>query len=306
VELAVVIATIVGATTLGAALERRLGHRAERLSDGLLNGVLYAVLPIVVFFNVVGLELTADVAGGLALAWVAVLSSGFLAYLVGRRRWSRPVTGAVIVGTLAANTGYLGYPLTAIFLGGDRISQAVAYDVLVAIPILVLVCFSVGAAFGDEAGVGARQRARSLAIRNPLLPAFALALIAPDALAPDALVTLSQALVFAALPVGFLTVGIYLAATSPGRFSIPRPGPEIALAVAARLVVAPLLLFLLALPLIDLPAPYLLLAAMPAGLNTLVVANAFGLDRRLAAGVIAWSTAVVVVAAVAAALAGVS
>lgn len=300
------IATIVGATTLGAALERRLGHRAERLSDGLLNGVLYAVLPIVVFFNVVGLELTADVAGGLALAWVAVLSSGFLAYLVGRRRWSRPVTGAVIVGTLAANTGYLGYPLTAIFLGGDRISQAVAYDVLVAVPILVLVCFSVGAAFGDEAGVGARQRARSLAIRNPLLPAFALALIAPDKLAPDALVTLSQALVFAMLPVGFLTVGIYLAATSPGRFSVPRPGPEIAVAVAARLVVAPLLLFLLALPLIDLPAPYLLLAAMPAGLNTLVVANAFGLDRRLAAGVIAWSTAVVLVAAVAAAVAGIA
>ncbi|MBA3300512.1 MAG: transporter, partial [Thermoleophilaceae bacterium] len=175
-------------------------------------------------------------------------------------------------------------------------------DVLVAIPILVLVCFSVGAAFGDEAGVGARQRARSLAIRNPLLPAFALALIAPDKLAPDALVTLSQALVFAALPVGFVAVGINLAAASPGAFSVPRPGEEIALAVLARLVLAPLLLFLLALPVIDLPAPYLLLAAMPAGLNTLVVANAFGLDRRVAAGAIAWSTALVVSAGLVAAL----
>ena len=42
---------------------------------------------------------------------------------------------------------------------------------------------------------------------------------------------------------------------------------------ALRLVVAPLLLWLLALPLIDLPDPYLLLAAMPCGINTLLVAN---------------------------------
>jgi hypothetical protein len=33
---------------------------------------------------------------------------------------------------------------------------------------------------------------------------------------------------------------------------------------------------------------------MPAGLNGLVVAHAFGLDMRFAAGAIAWGTAVVV------------
>jgi predicted permease len=68
-------------------------------------------------------------------------------------------------------------------------------------------------------------------------------------------------------------------------------------AVVLRLAVAPALLYLLSLPLIDLPSSYLLLAAMPCGINTLVVAHAYGLDMRIAAGAVAWSTAIVVVVA---------
>lgn len=304
VGLLLVIAAILGAIALGAALERRMGERAELLANRLLKWVLFVVLPAVVFFNVVGIEVTVDLLGGVALAWVALLTAGLLVYLVGRARWTRPATGTVIVCALAANTGYLGYPMTAVFLGTDRISEAVTYDILVAVPILIVVCFAVGAAFGTEAGEGAGARARSFALRNPLLPAFALALLAPESLAPDALVSLSQALVFAALPVGFVAVGVNLAATSRGAFGIPRLGEEIAVGVAARLVIAPVLLLALSAPLIDLPMTYLLLAAMPAGLNSLVVTNAFGLDRRLAAGMIAWSTSAVLVAALVVSLAG--
>jgi predicted permease len=57
---------------------------------------------------------------------------------------------------------------------------------------------------------------------------------------------------------------------------------------------APLLLLGLAAPLIDLPDPYLILAAMPAGLNSLIVAHEYGLDLAFAAGAIAWGTAIVV------------
>ena len=42
------------------------------------------------------------------------------------------------------------------------------------------------------------------------------------------------------------------------------------------------------------------MAAMPTGINTLVVAHVYGLDLRIAAGAIAWSTAIVVAAGVAA------
>ena len=72
-----------------------------------------------------------------------------------------------------------------------------------------------------------------------------------------------------------------------------------ALAVGARLAVGPALLMLLAAPLIDLPAAYRLLSAMPSGINSMVVAHAYGLDLEITAEAVTWSTAIVVVAALA-------
>jgi predicted permease len=68
-------------------------------------------------------------------------------------------------------------------------------------------------------------------------------------------------------------------------------------AIVLRLLVAPGLLLVLSLPFIDLPGPYLLLAAMPCGINTLLVAHVYGLDSKLAAQAVAWTTAIAVVAA---------
>ena len=65
-------------------------------------------------------------------------------------------------------------------------------------------------------------------------------------------------------------------------------------------MIAPGLLLLLSLPFIDLPGPYLLLAAMPCGVNTLLVSHVYGLDAKLAAQAVAWTTAIAVVAAIAA------
>jgi predicted permease len=73
----------------------------------------------------------------------------------------------------------------------------------------------------------------------------------------------------------------------------------VASALVLRLLVAPAVLVALAAPLVSLPDAYLLLAAMPTGINTLVVAHVYGLDLRIAAGAIAWSTAIVVIAGVA-------
>ena len=64
-------------------------------------------------------------------------------------------------------------------------------------------------------------------------------------------------------------------------------------------MLAPGLLFAFAAPLIDLPGPYLLIAAMPCGINTLLVSHVYGLDDRLTAQAVAWSTAIAVVCALA-------
>ena len=50
-----------------------------------------------------------------------------------------------------------------------------------------------------------------------------------------------------------------------------------------------------------MPDAYLLQAAMPVGVNTLVVAHAYDLDETLAAAALAWSTALALAAALVAA-----
>ena len=70
----------------------------------------------------------------------------------------------MIACTIVANTGYLGYPLTAALLGLDEVGEAVAYDIGVSAPALLIGAFAVGAAFGTRAG-SRRPRADRLVLR---------------------------------------------------------------------------------------------------------------------------------------------
>ena len=298
------VAAIAVSAAAGIGAERRWPNRAGAWAREALVVSLYTLVPFVTFFNLARVEIDADLGGGLVLGWVAILLAGAAAWLVGQRLLGlrRAATGTLICCTLVPNSGYLGYPLTGALLGFDSLGEAVVYDIVVVAPSLLLLAFAVGAAFGDRAGEGPGDRVVAFFTRNPPLYAAIAAVLAPDSLAPDLLVDISRAAVIALLPIGFFAVGAVLAEerTEEGvRLGSPLR-PPVAAAILLRLALAPALLYLLALPLIDLPGPYLLLAAMPCGINTLLVSHVYGLDVRLAAQAVAWSTAIAVVVALAA------
>jgi malate permease and related proteins len=292
------IAAIAVSGSAGVLAERRWPASAVSWARSALVVSLYTLIPFVVFFNLSRVHLNADLGGGLAIGWVAILAAAGLAWITGARllQLERPATGALITGTLVPNSGYLGYPLCASLLGFHALGEAVVYDVVIAAPSLLLLGFGTGAAFGTKAGEGFRQRAVAFFTRNPPLYAAIAALLAPDSLAPDALVDASRVAVIALLPIGFFAVGAVLAEeATEGTLHLGSPlHPPVAAVIALRLLIAPGLLLLLSLPLIDLPGPYLLLAAMPCGINTLLVAHVYGLDARLAAQAVAWTTAIAV------------
>jgi malate permease and related proteins len=300
--MAAIVATILVATVVGVWAEERYGGRAGIAARRGLIFVLYFVLPPVTFFNLARADIDVNAGAGVALAYVALGAVTLTAWFVAARvlRLKRPAIGSVLCCALIANTGYLGYPLVAALLGFDALSEAVVYDVLVSAPAVLLGAFSVGAAFGEAAGEGVRERTAAFFTRNPPLYAAILAVIAPDSLAPDVLVDASRIAIVAVLPLGFFAVGAALAEQAEeGAIAVPPPlDAPVAAAVAIRLVVAPVLLYLIALPLIELPDTYLLLAAMPCGINTMIVTHAYGLDLRISAGAVAWSTAIAVVALV--------
>ncbi|HEX3734226.1 MAG TPA: AEC family transporter [Solirubrobacterales bacterium] len=263
--------------------------------------ILYVLLPPVIFFNLASAKIDLAHGVGLALAIVAISLTSLLVWWISSRvlKLPRPQVGAMICTVLVVNTGYLGYPMTVALLGRDQLSTAVLYDVLVSGPCLLLGAFAVGAAFGTKAGESPRQRVRAFFTRNPPLYAAIAGLLVPSSLAPSVLVDASQALIVAILPIGFFAVGATLAeGAEHGELRMPPPlNRQVGLTLVARLAISPALLMLLAAPLIDLPVSYRLLSAMPTGLNSMVVSHAYGLDNKIVAEAVTWSTAIVVAAA---------
>ena len=281
--------------------EVRRPQAAIGLARRLLLVMLYGLVPPVIFFNLAAASISVDNAVGIAVALVNMGLVGVAVWFVAARllRLGRAQTGAVICAAIVANTTYLGYPLTVALLGRDHLPTGVLFDVLVGGPTLMFGAFGVGAAFGTKAGEGMRERVRTFFTRNPPLYAAVLGLLAPGVLAPQVLVDASQVLAVAILPLGFFAVGATLAeGAEHGELSLPPPlTAPVAVATTGRLALAPALLMLLAAPLIDLPSAYRLMSAMPTGINALVVSHAYGLDNRIVAETITWSTAIVILGA---------
>lgn len=300
-----VVAAIAVAVAAGALAERRWGAGAQRASRRTLDAMLFLALPFITFFIVARTELTTGVVGGLGLAYLELAIVGVLAWLAATRWLRLPdrSAGVLVIAVVLANTGYLGVPLNAALFGRDALGPALTFDALISGPMFYVAAFAIGAAFSTR-GEPARDRARAFLTRNPPLVAVLAALVAPDALAPDLLVDVAELMVIGLLPIGFFVLGVNLAAEAEeGAFRFPpaltRP---VATVIGLRLVAAPLLMLGLSAAVVAVPDAYLVQAAMPSGINTLVVAHAYDLDLRLAAGAIAWTTAL----AVAGALVGVA
>ena len=242
-----IVFAISGLDGAGVWAEHRFSGGAGRASRRGLLFVLYFVLPPVTFFNLVGADLDADAGLGIGFGLLSLALLGFAAWFVGARmlRLSRPSVGALISCNVNVNAGYLGFAVVAALYGFDALGEAVAYDILVAGPALMLGSFGVGAAFGDRAGEGFSERTRAFFTRNPPLWAARAALVAPDALAPDVLVDISRVVVVALLPLGFFAVGAALAEEAEaGTVGFPPAldAPVVA-AVGLRLLGGPILLY---------------------------------------------------------------
>jgi predicted permease len=286
-------------TSVGVLCERRSGG-AQAAARRTLRLMLYGLVPFVSFVNIAHLHVTLGAGVGLGLAYIGIAAVGVAAWAIGRfwLRLGSPAIGALICCVIVVNTGYLGFPMTVALLGAKALGSAVAYDQLVGGPMLFLVGFGVGAAFGDRAGAGGRMRVKAFLTRNPPLLAVIAGLLAPAALAPAPLVRASHVVVAAMLVLGFFAVGIILSAERRQDAAplFAWPDRRVAVALGLRLLAVPLFLAVISAVVIRLPPAYLLEAAMPAGISSLIVGQAYGLDQHLIAMIIVWTTAIALAA----------
>ncbi len=290
---------VVASTAFGVVCERRV-DAAQVAAHWTLQLMLYALVPFVSFVNIAHLRITVGAGVGIGVAWVMISCLGLAAWAIGRR-WlglAAPALGALICSVIIVNTGYLGLPTAVAIIGPGALSSAVAYDQLVSGPMLFLGGFGVGAAFGNQAGVSRLARVRAFLTRNPPLLAVVAGLIVPASLVPDPLLTASHVVVAVMLLLGFFAVGVNLAAERREDRAplLEAPNRQVVLAVVLRLCIAPLLMAGFSSFAVRLPSAYLLQAAMPTGISSLIVGHAYGLDQRLIATIIVWSTAAALVA----------
>jgi predicted permease len=294
-----IVLTVILATAVGAAVERRDNARAHTARLVVMQAMLWVLVPFVAYVNIARAQLSLDATLSIAIAAASIVVAGAIMWRLARGPFALPdaTTGAAIVTTIQANTAYFGLPLIAALFSRAELSQAVVYDGLVSLPIFVLGSFSVGARLGRASEAGLAEQLRTAVLRNPVLFAVVAGLLVPEAWAPEALVTPSHVAVYALLPLGFFVVGVTLGdETQDGTLRIPPPlTPPIAAVVLLRMAFVPLVLLVVGLTLIDVPAPFYVMGAMPVGVNTVLVGHATGLDLRLTSAAIAWSTVVAIV-----------
>lgn len=294
-----VIAAVLAATAVGVFAEHRtaLAGRAARLS---LTAMLYVLVPFVSYVSFAHLTLSLGAGVGLGLAYLGLGTAGLLAWTLGRRLGlDGAALGALVCTVILANTGYLGLPMSVVLLGGRTLSHAVAYDQIVSGPMVFTVGFAVGAAFGTRGHTSLRGRLTTFLTRNPPLAAAVAGLIVPRSWAPHVLVLGAHDVVDGLLVLGFFAVGVFLSSERRAERAplLERPDRRVGVAMALRFGVTPLLLLVASAVGVAIPTAYLLQAAMPSGINSLIVGHAFGLDQRLIATIIVWSTALVLVVA---------
>ncbi len=300
-----IAAAIAAATAGGVFSELRWAGRADAFAAQANRALLYVLVPLLVFLNIVRFHPSGTVAAGLAFGFVALGTTLSAAYVIGTRvlHLPRPAVGALMLAAGFGNTAYLGLPVATALFGTDELPNAIVYDLVLTTMSVFTVGVAVAAAFGTSASAP-RERIAAVFTRNPPLWACAVGLIAPASLAPGWAVDASHVVVFAVLPLGFWIVGVTLAAEAE-EDAVPFPPPftaPVAAAAGLRLLLAPAVMVLLSATLVDLPDAFISQAAMPCAVAALLLSNEFGLDRALVAEAIAWSTTIAVAAGLVVAL----
>lgn len=286
---------------LGLGMQRR--RPSERLRERAWTAYWWTVTPTLVFtaFTTITFdrELGLALAAAVAASWLVIALGYGYARAVASERDER---GALALGAGFPNTGFLGYPLAQLALGTDGLALIVLYDRLGWLVPSSAVSTVIARLHGRR-HAAERQGARRLRVvlMNPPLAAAvaAVALRLGGADLTAAVEPLGRLAAEIVGPAGFFLLGLVLPLEPPAHDL-----PELRKAAgvfAIRFAAAPLVLLACGAALgADIPAAFVLGAAMPCAFHLLVLARVFDVRPQLVRLLVVGSTLPAVVAVVAA------
>lgn len=285
------------ALILAGWLARRsnaLGPDATREVNRL---VVYLALPALLFDIMANASPAEIWQPGFISAFSAGCAAVFGITLIVRMRRGRRLADAAIDGLNAAypNTGYVGFPLVLAVIGPDGLAATLLATILTACVLFGVAIVLIESAL--HSGMRRRDIARrtlSALVRNPLLlaPAIGALVMLSGWPVPKPLETFLDLLGGAASPCALVALGLFLA-DNAGRRPEEGRGAELLL-VILKLAVQPTITWLIAVPLLGLPATAaqtaVLLSALPTGTGPFMLAAFYGRDALLTARVVVATT----------------
>lgn len=237
-----------------------------------------------------------DLSGGVWIApiaaWAAMLLGIALAALwlhrssrlVGTRTgdrppspWTKPAQGSFLLSSMVGNTGYLGYPIALIIAGPQHFGWALFYDLIGS----TVGAYGLGVLIAARYGMSAPSNLQMLQalLKNPALASLLLGLLWKDQPMPALLEQTLSYLAWSVIGVALVLLGMRLS-----QISTWDQWPHAIASLAIKMLIVPLVLGA-ALPWLGLSSPaqqvLMLQMAMPPAFATLVITEAYDLDRGL-------------------------
>ncbi|WP_112435948.1 AEC family transporter [Rhizobium sp.] len=271
-----------------------LGPNATREVNRL---VVYLALPALLFDIMANAKLSQIWQPGFILAFTSGCAIIFCATLWWRMAKGRHLADAAIDSLNAsyANTGFVGFPLVLSIVGDNGMAPT-----LIATIVTVCVLFAVAIVL-IEGGLQSETRRRDIArktflslAKNPLLiaPVLGALFMVSGVALPAPVHAFLKLLGGAASPCALIALGLFLAGSKAG--AATERAATAGILVGLKLVAQPLVTWVIAGPLLQLPPiavhTCVLLAALPTGTGPFMLAEFYGREASLTGRVVLAST----------------
>jgi len=229
--------------------------------------------------------------GFIAAFFLSCLAVFILVLVISWMR-NRDLAAASFSGLSASysNTGYMGIPLCVLALGQDGLAPAIIST------FIVFLMFAIATVL-IEVGIQSHKKSHEIALSvfrslctNPLLiaPVAGLLWSSTDLVLYDPLAQVISFLAAAATPCALVSIGLFLMQKESA-------APQQAWGISfAKLIIQPLVAWVIAGPLLDLPALWVssvvILAALPTGTGPFMLAQYYNADGRMISRVVLLST----------------
>lgn len=264
-----------------AGMLLRWGKRMPDNASATLNSfIIHVSLPALTLLYIHQLKFSADVALVGLMAWLLfALSAGFF-WLTGR--WlnlSRGTTGALILMGGLGNTSFFGLPMVEAYYGKAGLTTAIIADQLGSFFVLSILGITVAGLYSSGRPTAA-QILKRIALFPPFISLLIALLLIPVEYAEWFTVLLKR-LGDTLAPMALLSVGLQLRPSQ-----VLSNARNLALGLGFKLVLAPLVIYLIYVELLGAHGPtmqvVLFEAAMPPMITAAIVATEHDLDPQFA------------------------